>query len=136
MKITKLYTLSQFVDEMKETPRNLIGNAEHVLDLIVKYNEFLKQRIDKSVAKLIVDNDMWRHKHMRGINETDHYQSKGAANEDGFICLTTKEDMGSFFLWHRIIDDYGSFASRNLILNLNDLAEATNGQLELKGVEI
>jgi len=45
MKINKLYTLSQFVDYTNKT----ILNESKSLELIVRYNEFLKQSLKKEM---------------------------------------------------------------------------------------
>lgn len=116
MKIERLYTLSQFVDEHAEK-----------WALVRKYNNFLKQGLTK---------DMFVNYMRCPIAPCENYQIKikkfreAEANVifEGFV------ECGDWFIKNNPKNPIGIQLSQ--YKTLHDLAYATNGQLELKNFEI
>ncbi len=148
MKIEKLYTLSQFVDEMTKSYFVSANDAMEALKIIEEYNEFLKQPLKKEMF----------------VNEIEkptyiiHEQLKGECfcedcTEDLMFCKPEKwqeaEKKVIFEGWYDwngtltdscnkyqngFFEDFEHVVSEVIILS--DLADKTNGQLKLKNLEI
>lgn len=108
MKLTKLLTLSQFIDSCE-------GSSEPCYHAIVKYNNFLKQPITK---EMFVGDDAI----FDGWMECAYI--KGSVNHPNEI------DWITFHI------DYADYNGEFEVDTLFDLSEATNGTLTLKNVEI
>ena len=146
MKIEKLYTLSQFVDLIKSDIN--IGNKESFLNVIY-YNEFLKQPLKKEMfvnelekptwdkvkampltsegvdSKYWVLIKAWQEAEKKVIFKNLKYHDLQPSTRSNYWSLNGVKVMQEF--------NTGYFA---LDMTLHNLAEATNGELELQNVEL
>jgi hypothetical protein len=123
MKLEKLLTLSQFVDEIKKTYH--YDGAMARIKLIFDYNEFLKTPLKKEMFVNPIEQK-WEKVEGREIMVHDSHYDKWQEAEKKVI-----------FENSAILEMSFDWASIKIIYpDLNSLAEAHNGQLKLKNVEI
>ena len=127
MKVEKLLTLSQFIEYAKITcPTDKIGR----LNIIEKYNNFLKQPRTKEMLVNPLEKPIIKY------NEEHNYS---------VILLERWNIFDKAVIFKGYMDDQ-YYINNNISYNFNDmllgiktlhdLAEATNGKLELKNVTI
>ena len=134
MKIEKLYTLSQFVDYLKDKDTNVLPT----FDLVSKYNDFLKQPLKKKMFindiekpkltdKQDILSEITNNLHVIDINRWQESEKKiifeGYIDKLNYWCSEK---------YHRIDLKY----VLKEYFNLEVLAQQTNGQLKLKNVEL
>lgn len=139
MKIEKLYTLSQFVDLMGNSSQetNAIGSS---LINVLNYNKFLKKPLKKEMfINKCGDkprNNFWAavpDEYIDDIMKWEGYEEKmifeGCFQWDEDFGLMVRADDNEFEI---LIPD----SEWIRLKTLHDLAEATNGELKLKNVEL
>jgi len=143
MKITKGYTLNQFVDLCNN---DTILSPYELYNNIVEYNKFLKQPLKKEmfVNEVEKPNNNYPRTIMGGFNYEQNIEKWGEA-ENKVIFKGWKKSM-----YHRYIvvkgmveldfsnADYPGFKCgfNGVVKTIGDLFQATNGQLELKNVQL
>jgi len=128
MKIDKLYTLSQFVDYVKQE----ISLSNRYL-LIEKYNDFLKQPLTKEmfvneIEKPFEDDLKYQTVWLPDINDFD--TDYDAYNKD----LKAWQEAEKKVIFN--IDELEFYNDDMSNLTMEDLAVYYDGELELKNVEI
>ena len=151
MKIDKLYTLSQFVDNEEY---NTYDTMQDSYKRIVKYNEFLKQPITKEM--FVNEINFPNEDDYQGIipmtsKEDYHVELKRWQEAEKKVIFKDWEEIevvkGVKALLHdkytlMIIPDKISLTIESnpsrvyWLKTYNDLAESTKGELELKNVEL
>lgn len=167
MKIEKLYTLSQFVELLDNAIDGYFITREEInsekYDLIVKYNDFLKQPLKKEmfvneIEKPNENNSKYRHINWdKSFKQNEFDKDFGAWQEaEKKVIFEGKIRTDNIFGTGKIEDALNIYIKNHhlvynlckkdticfnyditqLEINLHRLAEKTNGELELKNVEI
>lgn len=149
MKIEKLYTLSQFIDLVashdKDSKDDYYNNeiiikeaygngylvAPYILDKIIQYNEFLKQKLTK---EMFVNE-------FEKPEKIEHYLKYGQfgslLQSEYQECLKWKEAEKKMILGNNGIRYFALMCNyQEEGKTLHDLAERTNGQSKLKNIEL
>ena len=124
MKLEKLLTLSQFIDNMR---LNGIGTEPETIDLVFNYNDFLKQPITKGMFV----NPYSRPMHIMART----YSQDRSIFEDAEKKVIFDGYMDGVYY----INDNGRYHFYDMLINiktLHDLAESTKGELSLKNANI
>lgn len=139
MKIEKLYTLSQFIDLINHHDHfdgSKLSLWENRLLAIYEYNDFLKQPLTKDMVNNITNKPIqYNHKGKTvGWFDSDLFDQDTEAEKkvifdvemiNKFTAKYPTGKNGAFKIF--CITDFKT---------LHDLAEATNGELKLKNIEL
>lgn len=134
MKIDKLYTLSQFIDLMRDwqyKPEMEDSVDEFMikkLGLIIRYNKFIKQPLKKSMFV----NGLEKPKSLETAEKYLKFEAWQEA-EKKVIFKGWEYESGTFFNKEYMLDEINTINGHN---TLEYLSGHFNGELELKNIEL